>query len=396
MKEIQTLLSHYVRETLFCPETGMIYDYRTSYDPEKRFSHLPGSAEIAADFPNPCGWGTGMEDCTLNAGLMLSAAPGLDCEFAAKLIEGLEQCATIHGRPGFFARGISCRAPRQVYSNTSRDQLTLAVYGLWRQWTILPDGKLKDQCSRLLELAACDCEKFITKETHYNLLRLDGGNALVSKMWECDAHEALRLPMVYAAAYAATRDEHFKELAAEKMPTAVAQTLAMENISDWWDLPTVQMQLSVRMLFESGIFPEYTETLREILERVGDYALQRFEPALRSAEEFAAPWENLNENWRLQLFRLQAESITDDASTVMVSGKAYLNPVFPEAYRQSNMLLRQIGCWMTVIEAGNRRISDAQYQRIRNLIGRIDLMRCGGDGPLRLLHGLSQMIRIPV
>ena len=29
---------------------------------------LPSPEEVAANFPNPCGWSTGMEDCMLNAG----------------------------------------------------------------------------------------------------------------------------------------------------------------------------------------------------------------------------------------------------------------------------------------------------------------------------------------
>ena len=60
-----------IHDILFHPGTGMVYDYVTSHDPNHRFDHLPSPEEIAAGFPNPCGWSTGMEDCALNGGILL-------------------------------------------------------------------------------------------------------------------------------------------------------------------------------------------------------------------------------------------------------------------------------------------------------------------------------------
>ena len=48
----------YIRNRLFLESTNLVYDCFSSTEQEKRFDHLPWPDEIAADFPNPCGWGT--------------------------------------------------------------------------------------------------------------------------------------------------------------------------------------------------------------------------------------------------------------------------------------------------------------------------------------------------
>lgn len=393
MELVIAALHRYVREKLFSPETGLIYDYQTSRDHAHRFDHLPCSDEVSADSPNPCGWGTGMEDCTLNAGLMLDTGLGRDRDFAAALVAGLHQVATVHGRVGFFARGISPRAPGLTYSNTSRDQLTLAVYGLWRQLhSAGENGELRQECAFLLQAAAADCRKFVTPANHYDLLRLDGKRGLVSQLWDCQAHEMLRLPMVYAAAFEATGAPEDLAAARSLMAEGVARTAAMDNQDTWWDLPTVQLQFSVRLLFECGFFPEYEAELRRILERIAAFARLRFGETLAEAEAYPGEWETLNENWRFRPFVLQNGSVAPDGSTSATGGKFYFNPVYPDAYKVPNSLLRRLGSWLTVLSAGGLAIPPGERARLRRLLGRIDLIRCGGDGPLRLLHGVERLV----
>ena len=98
---IQNDILRQVRETLYCPETGLIYDYVTSREPAQRFAHLPCRAEVEANLPNPCGWGTGMEDCAINAGTMLDTLWRIDGDplWAARLVDGMERCITLHGSP---------------------------------------------------------------------------------------------------------------------------------------------------------------------------------------------------------------------------------------------------------------------------------------------------------
>ena len=56
----------------FCPETELFYDYVID-DQSNAWHHLPLPDDIKANVPNPCGWGTGMEDSALNGGSALDA-----------------------------------------------------------------------------------------------------------------------------------------------------------------------------------------------------------------------------------------------------------------------------------------------------------------------------------
>ena len=194
-----------IHDILFHPGTGMVYDYVTSHDPNHRFDHLPSPEEIAAGFPNPCGWSTGMEDCALNGGILLDLMRFRGWEnsvFAAKIAEGVIRCGTVHGQDGFIARGISPHDGKSCYSNSSRDQFTLAVYGMWRFLKgCAISGILRENGIRFLRSVANYCERTITPEHRYNLLRLDGHQAVVSSLWDCDPHEAMRLPMIYGIAW---------------------------------------------------------------------------------------------------------------------------------------------------------------------------------------------------
>ena len=66
-------LWEYIFDVLFCEETNLIYEHRTSYAENGNVVDLPTSEAISIQMPNPCGWGTGMEDCATDAGIMLDA-----------------------------------------------------------------------------------------------------------------------------------------------------------------------------------------------------------------------------------------------------------------------------------------------------------------------------------
>ena len=97
---------------LFSDKTNLFYDFVSSYDYEHRFDHLPTDDEITAQIPNPCGWGTGMEDSMLNAGPILDviimryeqSEEAYLRELADKVFKGMELCATVHGK-----KRISCK-----------------------------------------------------------------------------------------------------------------------------------------------------------------------------------------------------------------------------------------------------------------------------------------------
>ncbi|MEI3005224.1 MAG: hypothetical protein V8T87_11475 [Victivallales bacterium] len=90
------------------------------------------------------------------------------------------RCGTVHGQDGFIARGISPHDGKSCYSNSSRDQFTLAVYGMWRFLKgcaisgILPGERNQVPPFRRELLRTDD----YTGTSH--LLRLDGHQAVVS------------------------------------------------------------------------------------------------------------------------------------------------------------------------------------------------------------------------
>jgi hypothetical protein len=47
---------------------------------------------------------------------------------AASVFQGIQRCATVHGVPGFLARGICPEDGKSIYPNSSRDQYTHAVH----------------------------------------------------------------------------------------------------------------------------------------------------------------------------------------------------------------------------------------------------------------------------
>src|SRR5690606_18008696 len=103
-----------------------------------RWDHLPTVAEIAAEFPNPCGWHTGMEDGALNTGAYLATlvyrydVTGVekDAEEARKAFGGLLHLATVSTEKGFLPRAV---LPDGVtyYPNSSVDQYTMFLFGIW-------------------------------------------------------------------------------------------------------------------------------------------------------------------------------------------------------------------------------------------------------------------------
>ena len=63
----------FVFDKLYYPKNHMIYDFLYGESIEETIDFYPNAEEIKNSIPNPCGWGTGMEDSTLNLCTMLEA-----------------------------------------------------------------------------------------------------------------------------------------------------------------------------------------------------------------------------------------------------------------------------------------------------------------------------------
>ncbi len=204
---------------LYDKGTSLFYDNISSYDIEHRFDHLPKPEEIRRLFPNPNGWGTGMEDSSINGGVMLAAvcdryaATGDDSlrKAALRVFKGLQRCATQSSRKGFILRSVSPLDDKSYYPESSRDQITHFVHGLWRYaHSELCHEAERKRISELMQEVCADMERMVVAENGYNYCREDGTPGNVSIMWnKIKLHEACRLPCVYAVGWDLTGDRHW-------------------------------------------------------------------------------------------------------------------------------------------------------------------------------------------
>ncbi|MDD2349614.1 MAG: hypothetical protein PHS50_15305 [Kiritimatiellae bacterium] len=188
------------------------------------------------------GYGAGMEDCDIFGGLVLSMLADQyevtrDASLAVwahNTFLGLKLCATVHGVPGFVARGVCVEDGKGICITSSRDQYTHFVHGLWRYYhSPLCDEPTRAEIRGLLRDVAERMIRNVTPENNYDFLRADGSRDPrgICRMWNVHPHEAARLPMLYAAAWDVCRDEKYLRLYREYAAPAVEQSLMLPALS---------------------------------------------------------------------------------------------------------------------------------------------------------------------
>lgn len=288
---------------LFCGRTNLIYDYLGSTGKD-RFDFLPFPEEIEHDFPNPRGYATGMEDSALNGGIMIHAAllrarlfPETAeecCAFAAKLLRGLELCATVHGREGYVVRSVSHRDGTSCYSCSSRDQLTFWVWGLWRYFR--SDAATEPERERIRSLVvklAARGEREVVSENQYSYLTLGGVPDSLLQMDEVLPHEILRLPMFYLAAWKLSGDAHWRACYDRMIGRALRR--AAEPKEDWNHFELSQFLLTLALCHELDPRPEFSAIAREIGDVTEEMLCGTFLPEL---EKWRGTWSIPATAWR--------------------------------------------------------------------------------------------------
>lgn len=322
----------------FSPKTQLFYDYLSSYEAGQELAHLPTAEEVAKQFPNPCGYSTGMEDCMILGGAMLSVLsdrydvthePALKASID-QVFKGVKLCMTVHGVEGFVARGVSPKDGKNVYINSSRDQYTHCVHGLWQYYRSgLSDDSRKAEIRSLLRAVAERMIKYVTPENNYDFLRLDGKPCAlgICKMWEVQAHEAARLPMIYAAAWDATGDERYLKLYRQYVVPAVEQSATPGENKPAYAL--LQMQCSLEVLYELEKDPALKSRLRERMQHVAEISMKRTEAVQKDLARMSPDQKAmLGPDWRkVSLWRNQ---------------KGYMNPQWGD-YRKVWHALREAG-----------------------------------------------------
>ncbi len=286
-------------------KTNLFYDYLISYEPGKGLEHLPTVEEIRQQHPNPYGYGTGMEDCMISAGVMLdlivdrySVTREEKLRAAAHAVFlGIKRCATVHGVPGFLARGVSPADGKSIYVNSSRDQYTHAVHGLWRYYhSPLCADVTKKNIEKILSAIADRMTRNVVPENDYDSLRADGSRDErgISRMWNVMGHEAARLPMIYAAAWDVTKNPVYEEAYKKYLDPAIEQSFSIEDRCPTYAL--LQMQDSMELLRALEKRPETIEKIDRIMAMLSKRCAVRAEKAAKTATSLDLA--RLGTDWR--------------------------------------------------------------------------------------------------
>ncbi len=320
-----------VWDKFFSYETNLIYDHPIDT------IYFPTSEEILCSIPNACGWNTGMEDSMINFGRMLDGIvykykltedDSLH-SYAALLLDGAFKCATISDSEGFLARSILPCDKKSFYIDSSRDQYTHFVNAVvnYMNCGLCTDDERK-KISNILISIAKRAEKNVTPENDYHLLRADGKIGIVDKMWEVEPHEALRLPMIYLAAYLASGDEHWLALCYKYRDEAVKQSFNYKKV--WHYQIAYQTSISARFMYDYDPDEGYSEKYLELLEYLASLAGSTVLDIAKIVKDEGITFAEPTFNWRGCPMKYSLHS--------PISEKAYMVPMKPEKYEREHFL----------------------------------------------------------
>lgn len=362
----------------YLPKVQTFADYLSSYEPGKEQAHLPTAEEVRRQFPNPCGYGTGMEDGAILGGAMLSTL----CDRfsvtreeslrsrAAEVFTGLRRCTTVHGVRGFVARNVCPEDGRSSYINSSRDQVTHFVHGLWRYYhSPLADESAKQEIRKLLADVAERMIAFVTPENDYDFCRADGKRCPlgICRMWNVQPHEAARLPMIYAAAWDVTRDERYHAKWRQYVDEAIEQSANPGGQKPAYAL--LQMQISLEVLHALEPDKALKSKILARMRTVRELGTQRFTSVLaKLAKKTPEEMRMVGPDWR--------------HVPVWKDQKGYPNPQWGP-YREIWHLTREAGeSALILLMVDADQVTPAQREELRNLPGRFDYLHNSSCGIL--------------
>ncbi len=292
----------------YLPQVQTFGDYLSSYEKGDEQAHLPTADEVKRQFPNPCGYSTGMEDGAILGGAILSTLCDRFAftkdeslrEKAANVFAGLQRCVTVHGVCGFVARNVCPEDAKSIYINSSRDQVTHFVHGLWQYYrSPLSDESTKKKISVILGDVAERMIALVTPENDFDFCRADGTRCPlgICRMWNVQPHEAARLPMIYAAAWDVTNKERYREQWRKYHTEAIAQSANPGENKPAYAL--LQMQCSLEVLHALEADAALKATIHQRMIHVRDLAAKRFTNVLSQiAKKSPENMRMLGPDWR--------------------------------------------------------------------------------------------------
>jgi len=159
-------------------------------------------------------------------------------------------CAEVHGVKGFIARSICLADGKSVYPESSRDQYTHYVHGMWKFYNSpLSDAAQRNKMREIVNNVCVYAKKYVTKENDYYFNSIDGKHGIVSKMWEVEPHESARLPMIYAAGWQITGKSCWHDMYKKYALKAAQASLELAKTS-YLAYALLQMQVLLELLYE--------------------------------------------------------------------------------------------------------------------------------------------------
>jgi len=217
-KKMEGLHQHISRNFIH-PELNIIYDCMASPQEKDRWGFLPTVEEVRANQPDACGWKTGMENCALSGGIYLA---GMVYRYevtgrpehaadARRIYEGLRLLATVPKSKGFIARGLLPDG-KTYYINSSVDQYTLYVFGIWTYYhsSIATDREKTEIRSIMHEV----CNRI--ERDGFTINTDQGTPALVCEIGVIRSDRSSRLLEIYLVGYDIIGNEHWLDIYREK------------------------------------------------------------------------------------------------------------------------------------------------------------------------------------
>lgn len=288
-----------------CPENNLIYD--TAFHDA---GSLPTPEEVAASIPSCAGWGTGMEDCCLTAGYVLDGMVTAHrvtgnrewSDKARMVFQGLASLGSVSKTRGYIARGFA-PGRRDIYPNSSADQYTSFVYGMWRYAkSPVASRDERETATRILVDVARLVESF-----GHDIPREDMRPSIYGDTSTIEPGRACRILEFYKAAYDLSGDPHWQDAYMNKVDEKRRVRLTCHYGPDVWPLDRnvhaiVQSQAAFHLLWEVEKDPEIREAYRkalraEALSVIGRIALWREIVARPLEKEIPPLWRRFRSSF---------------------------------------------------------------------------------------------------
>lgn len=264
----------------FLPKTNLVYECLSSFDEKTCQNHLPTVEEVKRQFPNPCGYATGMEDCAILGGTVLSALVDKydaqqkhfkqTSENARKILTGLDSLVQ---PDGFVARGLCPEDGKSFYINSSIDQYTHLVHGMWKFYNSpMSNDADKKKIANALTRISERLIRNVKKENDFCSLRADGKPCAlrISRFTFEKPHASARQAMIYCATWQATGDNKYYNLYRKLIYDAIACSEEIK-ITGWTPIwAMLQMQFSLEVLHDMETDVALKERIFNLMQKVAD------------------------------------------------------------------------------------------------------------------------------